>query len=104
MPKPTLQLDTEVLTHIPEVLAYQNIRRLMFISYIGQQSTYLLAIISNPWSMDPGCLISRDTEQEAPARFPLHIHNLTKMTSNSHTWLPFPQLLPREINKLEESE
>jgi hypothetical protein len=83
-------------THIAEALPYQNICRLTFISYIGYQATYLLTIISNPWSMDPGCLISTDTEQEASTRFPLHIHNLTKMTSHSHIWFPCPQLLPKE--------
>jgi len=54
---------------------------------------YLLMIISNPGGMDSGCLISTDSEQELTTRFPLQIHNLTKMTSHSDIWLPCTQFL-----------
>jgi len=55
--------------------------------------TYLLMIISDPGGMDSGCLISTDTEQELATRFPLQIHNLTKMTSHSDVRLPCTQFL-----------
>lgn len=63
---------------------------------------YLLMIISNPGGMDSGCLISTDTEQELATRFPLQIHNLTKMTSHSDIWTPCAQFLQKDINKSEQ--